>query len=46
MIGQMVGLTEKELSRVGGRLEDFAAQMLAPLERKDQRRWGEVYLRA
>ena len=28
-----------------GRLEEFAGQMLAPLARKDQRRWGEVYLR-
>ena len=44
-MGQMAGLSDKELSRVRGRLEEFAAQMLAPLERKDQRRWGEVYLR-
>ncbi len=42
---QMAGLSAKELSRVRGRLEDFAARMLAPLVRTDQRRWGEVYLR-
>ena len=28
-----------------GRLVDFADEMLAPLARRDQRRWGEVYLR-
>ena len=28
-----------------GRLVDFADEMLAPLVRRDQRRWGEVYLR-
>jgi len=30
---------------VRGRLVDFADEMLAPLVRRDQRRWGEVYLR-
>jgi SRSO17 transposase len=34
-----------ELARVRGRLVAFAEEMLAPLARKDQRRWGEVYLR-
>jgi len=34
-----------ELARVRGRLVAFAEEMLAPLDRKDQRRWGEVYLR-
>jgi SRSO17 transposase len=29
---------------VRGRLGAFAGQMLEPLGRKDQRRWGEVYL--
>jgi len=28
-----------------GRLVEFAAEMFAPMQRKDQRRWGEVYLR-
>ena len=28
-----------------GRLVAFAEEMLAPLPRRDQRRWGEVYLR-
>jgi len=44
-MGQVAGLSARELSRVRGRLEEFAAQMFAPLARKDQRRWGEVYLR-
>jgi SRSO17 transposase len=34
-----------ELARVRARLVDFAEEMFAPLARKDQRRWGEVYLR-
>ena len=34
-----------ELARVRGRLVAFAEEMLAPLARRDQRRWGEVYLR-
>jgi SRSO17 transposase len=34
-----------ELARVRGRLVGFAEEMLAPLARGDQRRWGEVYLR-
>ena len=34
-----------ELARVRGRLGVFAEEMLAPLQRSDQRRWGEVYLR-
>jgi SRSO17 transposase len=34
-----------ELARVRGRLVAFAEEMLAPLPRNDQRRWGEVYLR-
>ena len=34
-----------ELARVRGRLVAFAEEMLAPLRRRDQRRWGEVYLR-
>ena len=34
-----------ELARARGDLVAFAAQMLAPLPRSDQRRWGETYLR-
>jgi SRSO17 transposase len=30
---------------VRGRLEVFAAEMFESMARKDQRRWGEVYLR-
>ena len=41
----MTGLAAGELSRVRDRLVDFAEEMLSPLARKDQRRWGEVYLR-
>ena len=41
----MTGMSPVELSRVRGRLVGFAEEVLAPLARKDQRRWGEVYLR-
>lgn len=45
MMGHGAGLSAKELQRVRGRLEGFAAEMFEPLVRRDQRRWGEVYLR-
>ena len=34
-----------ELAQARGELVAFAAQVLAPLPRSDQRRWGETYLR-
>lgn len=42
---QVVGLKSRELASVRGRLVAFAEEMLAPVARKDQRRWGEVYVR-
>lgn len=39
------GLSEKQLARVRPRLETFAGEMFEPMARKDQRRWGSVYLR-
>ena len=39
------GLSARELSRVRGRLAEFASEMFESIRRKDQRRWGEVYLR-
>lgn len=39
------GLTDRQLARVRGRLELFAQEMFEPMRRKDQRRWGGVYLR-
>lgn len=44
-MGQVAGLSVRQLQRVRGRLEDFAAEMFEPMARKDQRRWGGVYLR-
>jgi hypothetical protein len=41
----VAGLSERELSRVRGRLVEFAQEMFASMRRKDQRSWGEVYLR-
>ena len=41
----VTGLSAAKLQRTRGRLVDFAEEMLSPLARKDQRRWGEVYLR-
>lgn len=41
----MAGLSERELARVRERIVEFAAEMFELMARKDQRRWGEVYLR-
>jgi SRSO17 transposase len=41
----VAGLSERELARVRGRLVEFASEVFASMLRKDQRRWGEVYLR-
>ena len=41
----VAGLSERELARVRGRLVEFSEEMFASMPRKDQRRWGEVYLR-
>jgi SRSO17 transposase len=39
------GLSDKQLARVRPRLDAFAGEMFEPLVRKDQRRWGGVYVR-
>ena len=39
------GLSAKQLQRVRGRLGEFAGEMFESMVRKDQRRWGETYLR-
>jgi SRSO17 transposase len=39
------GITAAELAAIGGRLEVFAAEVIASLPRKDQRARGECYLR-
>jgi SRSO17 transposase len=44
-MGSVSGLSAKQLQRVRGRLVAFADEMFEPMARKDQRRWGEVYLR-
>ena len=41
----MSGLSDKQLERVRPRLVAFAGEMFEPMVRKDQRRWGETYLR-
>ena len=38
-------MTPGELAAVRGRLEEFAAEMFAPLTRRDQRDKGATYLR-
>jgi SRSO17 transposase len=45
MMAAVTGLSAGELARVRGRLEEFAGDLFEPLARKDQRRWGGVYLR-
>jgi SRSO17 transposase len=39
------GLAERELARVRGRLVEFTGEIFGSMRRKDQRRWGEVYVR-
>jgi SRSO17 transposase len=41
----VAGLSPRGLARVRGRLGEFASEMFCSMARKDQRRWGEVYLR-
>ena len=38
-------MTPDEIAVVRGELEAFAAEVFEPFARKDQRRWGQVYLR-
>ncbi|MGX1471322.1 UNVERIFIED_CONTAM: SRSO17 transposase [Streptomyces canus] len=38
-------MTPDEIAAVRGELEAFAAEVFEPFARKDQRRWGQVYLR-
>jgi len=38
-------VTDAELAEVRERLEAFAVELFAPMQRGDQRRWGCVYLR-
>lgn len=45
MMRAVAGLSECELVRVRGRLVEFASEMFESMARKDQRRWGEVYVR-
>jgi SRSO17 transposase len=45
MMGAVSGLSAKQLQRVRGRLVEFAGEMFESMVRKDQRGWGEVYLR-
>ncbi len=41
----VAGLGPKQLEKVRGRLGEFAGEMFESMARKDQRGWGEVYLR-
>jgi SRSO17 transposase len=45
MMATVAGLTAKQLAGVRGRLEEFAEEMFEAMARRDQRRWGCVYLR-
>jgi SRSO17 transposase len=44
-MGTVSGLSAAKLQKIRGRLVEFAEEMFEPMQRKDQRRWGEVYLR-
>jgi SRSO17 transposase len=41
----VAGLSERELARVRERLVEFSDEMFDSMRRKEQRRWGECYLR-
>jgi SRSO17 transposase len=41
----VAGLSERELARVRERLVEFSDEMFASMARREQRRWGECYLR-
>lgn len=41
----VAGLSGRELARVRGRLVEFTSEVFESMRRKDQRRWGEVYVR-
>ena len=41
----VAGLSERELARVRGRLVQFTGEIFESMRRKDQRGWGEVYVR-
>jgi SRSO17 transposase len=41
----VAGLSERELSGVRGRLVEFTGEIFESMRRKDQRRWGECYVR-
>jgi SRSO17 transposase len=45
MMVAVAGLSAERVAGMRGRLVEFAEEMFAPMARKDQRRWGEVYLR-
>ena len=44
-MGQVTGLSPRELAEVRGRLVEFAEEVLASIPRRDSRGWGERYLR-
>ena len=44
-MGVVAGLSGRELARVRGRLVEFTSEVFESMRRKDQRRWGEVYVR-
>src|SRR5881409_1602854 len=45
MMATVAGVSELQLVGVRARLVEFASEMFESMARKDQRRWGEVYLR-
>jgi SRSO17 transposase len=45
MMAAVAGLSTSEMAGLRERLESFARELFEPMARKDQRRWGEVYLR-
>jgi SRSO17 transposase len=45
MMRAVAGLSERDLARVRGRLVEFTGELFESMRRKDQRRWGECYVR-
>lgn len=45
VVGILSGMRLGEVERLWGELSEFVADVFASVPRRDQRRWGECYLR-
>ena len=43
-LAQVVDMTNKELAAVGGRLDGFLSDLLAPMGRRERQHWATIYI--